>query len=109
MATTKGVCYATTNGGITIEYMLHCDLGPEGYASTRSFSMSQAQLTARFGSFMEAVEVLFAWCALLDYFTLFAGSELGYELTETVEQYQQMLEQIDAQATAPATNTETVQ
>ena len=104
-STSKGVCYSTTGGGLSVEFLRYCDMGVEGYTASQTFSLSPNQVVHKFGGFMEGVEMLYLWCNVLDYLTLFVGSELGYELTELVEQYQKVLTAIDEQTAALSTTT----
>lgn len=94
-ATSKGAMYPTVDGGISIEFMCKLDLTPEGFSEVRVFSLSPHQLTTRFGGLIEAADTLLGWILLLDYCTLWSGSEIGYQIMETVEAYQDMLKQID--------------
>ena len=94
-ATTKGVMYPTADGGISIEFLCKLNLSPDGFSEVRVFSLSPNQLTTRFGGLIEAADTILGWILVLDYFTLWAGSELGYEVMETVTAYQEMLAKID--------------
>lgn len=102
-ATTKGAMYPTAEGGLSVEFLCKLDLSPEGFSEVRVFSLSFNQLMTRFGGLIEAADTILGWILVLDYCTLWTGSELGYEVVETVTAYQEMLRKIDE---ANANNTQ---